>query len=660
MKRRIFTIISLLLTAAMLFSIMPVAFAEDENIAAEVMTKETFVSSDNTSLPYRLYVPEDYNPEKEYSFLLFLHGAGNRGSDNESQVSVHTGLLNRIIGGETITYNGTQIDASKEFIIVAPQCAKDKQWVDTPWTKVPDPSYELDNMPQSQYLTAVVELVSKMQETYNLNSSRMYVSGLSMGGFGTWDLIMRYPDLFAAAIPMGGAGDCSKAEIIKNTPVWTFHQIHDPLVASDGTVAMVKALTEVGAEVKFTPYFDTVHNAWTKGYAEPDMLNWLYSHTKEKTKVAFVGDSITYGAGVKDRDTEAFVSILKNTAGGKYEIENFGKSATSALFSSKAPYRETEEYKASLEFAPDILVIMFGTNDIKYENWNDGKDSFEDDYIALIDSYKRVNPDVKVYIGIPPRIFKENVFGERSPAILENEGIPAIYNVSDIVGADVIDFFNPTKDSPEYFDDYLHPNAEGNKVFADIASKVLFKNTQTKPSKVITEGASDWAKGEIALAYAAGIMPEGLIGKYKTDITRQEFCEMVVNMLPEDLAATRTASFTDCNNEAVNYAYSVGVINGISDTEFAPNRNATREEMAAMLYRAYKLIAPEAAPTTSGNYPDKDMISSWALDSVNFLNEQGIMKGDNLGNVTPKNNTTCEQAVLLVYRTFCSAYFFGK
>mgnify|MGYP003290811748 CR=1 FL=1 len=191
-------------------------------------------------------------------------------------------------------------------------------------------------------------------------------------------------------------------------------------------------------------------------------------------------------------------------------------------------------------------------------------------------------------------------------------------------------------------------------------SDVIFKKTPAAPAKVITEGASDWAKGEIALAYAAGIMPEGLIGKYLTDITRQEFCEMVVNMLPEDLEATRTASFTDCTNEAVNYAYSVGVINGISDTEFAPNRNATREEMAAMLYRAYKLIAPEAAPTTSGNYPDKDMISSWALDSVDFLNEQGIMKGDNLGNVTPKNNTTCEQAVLLVYRSFASAYFFGK
>jgi len=651
----------LVVIIALIFSVSSfssVILAEEENPAAEVMTKEVFAASNGISMPYRLYVPTDYSPDKEYSFLLFLHGAGNRGDDNVSQVSVNTGLINRIIGGETVTCNGQNIDSSKEFIIVAPQCARDFQWVDTSWSVLPDPSYKLNEISQSKYMTAVVELVSDVQNKYNINAERMYATGLSMGGFGIWDMLMRYPDLFAAAIPMGGAGDISQATVIKNTPVWTFHQLHDPVVASDGTVAMVKALIEVGAEVKFTPYFDTVHNAWTKGYAEPDLLQWLYNHTKSKAKVAFVGDSITFGAGVKDKATEPFAAIIASEQ-ESYDVANFGKSATSALKTAKQPYTLTEEYQKSLEFEPDVLFIMFGTNDIKYENWNEGKDNFVRDYVDLINSYRMINPSVDVYVGIPPRIFKENVFGERSPQILENEGIPKIYEVIEQTGATAVDFFNPTKENPEYFPDFLHPDASGNKVFAEIVSEVMFDN-ENETVIPVTDGASDWAKGEIALAYASGIMPALIIGAYQSDITRKEFCEMVVNTLPGNLEPSREAGFTDCNDESVNYAYSVGVINGISDSVFAPDSKATREEMAAMLFRAYKLIAPSAAGTVAGEYPDRADISEWAVEAVDFLNENKIMNGNENGNIMPEANTSREEAILLAYRMFCSAYFYGK
>ena len=460
--------IPILLVLTLIASLASLAFAADDaTLASKVMTKETYVAKDGTSLPYRLYVPEDYDAEKEYSFLLFLHGAGNRGNENESQVSMHVALLDRIIGGEEIKNGEETIDASKEFIIIAPQCDEESQWVDTSWSVLPDPSYKLDEVPQSRFMTAVVELIEKMQADYSLNDGRMYVTGLSMGGFGTWDLITRYPELFDAAIPLGGAGDVSKAEIIKNTPVWTFHQLQDPTVAPDGTLAMVKALTEVGAEVKFTPYFDGVHNAWTKGYAEPDMLNWLYSHSDGEVNLPLGGESIT-------------------------------------------------------------------------------------------------------------------------------------------------------------------------------------------------AGASDWAKGEIALASAAGIMPLELHEDFLADITREEFCKMVVNMLPKDLEATREAAFTDTDSEAVKYAYSVGVVNGVSDEKFDPERTATRQEIAAMLFRAYKLLAPEAALTAESTAPDRASVSDWAIESVDFMNEQQIMKGDGNGNLNPLANTTREQAVLLVYRAFCSANRYGK
>lgn len=373
-----------------------------------------------------------------------------------------------------------------------------------------------------------------------------------------------------------------------------------------------------------------------------------------KKKIAFVGDSITFGAGLNNRENEAFVSLIKFEYGDDYEIGNFGKSATSALKTAKYPYVDTDEYKNSVEFNPDILVIMFGTNDIKNENWDEWSGNFIGDYVALINSYKIAKPNVKVYVGIPPRIFKENVIGQRSPAILENEGIPAIYKVIEEVGATPIDYFAPTKDMPELFPDFLHPNSEGHRIFAKIASDVLFEN------KGILFGASDWAKEELERSYAAGIMPKPLADDYHKDITRQEFCEMVVNIIPKGLTASRTAAFEDCQSEAVNYAYSVGVINGMSDTIFAPDQGATREEMAAMLYRAFKLISPEVKISVSGTYPDADSISEWAKESVDFLNENKIMNGDELGRINPRDNTSCEEAILLVYRTHCVAYSYSK
>ena len=659
--------LALLLASFMCFSQIAVFAEVTEDAeplkAIDVMKKEIHIASDGTELPYRLYVPDDYNPEKQYSFLLFLHGAGNRGNDNVGQVEQNTGLLDRIINGETVEYNGQKLDSSKEFIMVAPQCASGKQWVDTPWGKLPDPSYSLDEIPQSQYLTAVVELINKMIATYNLDSARMYITGLSMGGFGTWDLITRYPDLFAAAIPMGGAGDVSKANIIKNTPVWTFHQLQDPTVSAEGTLAMVKALTEVGAEVKFTPYFDNKHNAWTQGFAEPDMLQWLYDHVKGKAKLAFVGDSITWGAGASDRLGTSYVPLVKDALEDNYIIGNFGVSGVSALYSAVSPWIDTPEAKLAYEFKPDVLHIMLGTNDIKNENWDMGRDSFKDDYKKIIDGFKALNPNLKVYVGIPPRIHKENVFGTRSPKILEEEGIPRIYEIAAEIGAQTINYFDPTKDKPECFADFLHPNDEGHKILAEEALKVIpekLEISKETTSIPLTEGASDWAKGEIALAAAAGIMPLKLRDNFQADITREEFCEMVVNMLPKDLEETRKASFRDTKSEAVKYAYAIGVVNGVTDKKFEPELNATRQEMAAMLYSAYKLIAPKAVPSAYTTSPYRRDISPWALESVDFMNEQKIMNGDDLGNLKPLSNTTREEAILMVYRSFCSANRYGK
>lgn len=358
--------------------------------------------------------------------------------------------------------------------------------------------------------------------------------------------------------------------------------------------------------------------------------------TEGKIKVACVGDSITQGVGI----TETYPMVLQKILGEDYIVENFGVSGTSALKSSKIPYTNKEAYTNSLNFSPDIICIMFGTNDIKDENWPEGKDNFKADYKAIIDSYKELNPEVKVYIGVPPAILKLNVYGERNPEILEKEGIPKIKELAYEIGAEEVDFFELFKGYESLFPDFLHPDGEGAAMIAEAFGEAI-----------ITEGASTWAKKEIMSAYENSLIPEIVMDDYKAVITREAFCEMVVKMFDSEEAAK--APFTDVDSKSVDIAYALGIVNGVSETSFNPDANITREEMAAMLSRAFKkIIGTDEINFEEKIFPDNDKISSWAVADISLMNSVGIMKGDENGNIRPSDNTTNEEAILLVYRTF--------
>ena len=373
---------------------------------------------------------------------------------------------------------------------------------------------------------------------------------------------------------------------------------------------------------------------------EAVVVEEIVESTEGKIKVACVGDSITQGVGL----TETYPMVLQNELGDKFVVENFGVSGTSALKSSKIPYVNKPQYADSLAFDADIVCIMFGTNDIKDENWPEGKDNFKADYKAIIDSYKEVNPDVKVYIGVPPAILKLNVYGERNPEILENEGIPMIKELADEIGAKKVDLFELFKGYESLFPDFLHPNDEGAAMMAKAFGEAI-----------ITDGASKWAKNEIMSAYENNLIPECVMEDYKAVITREAFCEMVVRMFDAGEKAPK-APFTDVDNESVDKAYALGIVNGVSETSFNPKANITREEMAAMLTRAFKKIAgTEDIAVEEKIFPDNDKISSWAISDVIVMNGFGIMKGDENGNIRPLDNTTNEEAILLVCRTFVLA-----
>lgn len=231
--------------------------------------KETFAASNGLNLPYRIFVPEDYSEDYAYPVVLFFHGAGERGNDNEKQL---VNVIPNLYFKKTSPFY--------HAIVIVPQCPEGMQWVDTPWA---NGSYSVDTVKISKPMTAAVELLDSVIEKYSVNTDRQYVSGLSMGGFGTWDLIMRYPDRFAAAIPYCGAADPTKAEILKNIPIWTFHDTTDTAVPVSGTQAVVKAIQEAGGTL--ITYKETTglgHNVWNTGSQTPALAGWLFDQRKDK------------------------------------------------------------------------------------------------------------------------------------------------------------------------------------------------------------------------------------------------------------------------------------------------------------------------------------------------------------------------------------------
>ena len=239
--------------------------AISEDTIKEIMTKESFTASNRTKLPYRLYLPSNYDPEQSYPVLLILHGAGERGNDNTAQL-VH-------VVRDLFDQKDSPVHNS---IVIMPQCPANNQWVDTPWA---NGNYSLKSVPQSNESVAVEELLDKIQKTYSTDLDRYYVMGISMGGFGTWDLIMRNPDQFAAAIPICGGADVTMAETLKDHPIYTSHGSADPTVPVAGTQAMVQALKDAGStKIIYKEVKGAGHDVWTQLSRTPAVMEWLYGH----------------------------------------------------------------------------------------------------------------------------------------------------------------------------------------------------------------------------------------------------------------------------------------------------------------------------------------------------------------------------------------------
>jgi predicted peptidase len=202
----------------------------------------------NARLKYLLFLPRGISDKtKPWPLMMFLHGSGERGDDIE-KVKTH--------GPPKIVEN----DPDFPFILVSPQAERFSGWS-------PD------------ILNALLEDVCAQLP---VDPDRIYLTGLSMGGFGTWDFAIKYPEHFAAIAPVCGGGDPESACRLKNVPVWAFHGARDSTVPLSASSEMVDAMKECGGDARLTVYPDAGHDSWTETYANPELYAWFLRHTRKK------------------------------------------------------------------------------------------------------------------------------------------------------------------------------------------------------------------------------------------------------------------------------------------------------------------------------------------------------------------------------------------
>lgn len=283
---------SLIIVLISILSIISVSAQE-----VELMNKFEFNSHslDSTTIPYRFYKPDNIS-ESKLPLIIALHGSGERGIDNKKQIEFH----------KLATVWVDSVNQSQHpCFVVAPQCPENNRWVDTDWKQF---EYNFDSTQISNELATVINLIDSIISKYPIDTNRIYVTGLSMGGYGSWYLLMNNPNRFAAAIIMSGSADPQMACKIKDIPIWDFHGDQDLAVPVKGSRNMIKAISNCGEDVLlisdpnndafwnsknktkrilsskhiYTEYKGKGHVIWKESYNNWFVREWLFSKTKER------------------------------------------------------------------------------------------------------------------------------------------------------------------------------------------------------------------------------------------------------------------------------------------------------------------------------------------------------------------------------------------
>jgi predicted peptidase len=232
---------------------------------------QLFVQEEDT-LPYRILLPQNFDPEQEYPLLLVLHGAGERGKDNEAQLTHGSKLFLQ-----------EKLRRDYPAVVVFPQCPKHSYWSNVTVKRDTLPlglRFHTDGEP-TEAMNLLLGLLQDLKERPYIDKKKLYVGGLSMGGMGTLELLRREPNTFAAAFAICGGDDIQNAKKYRRVPLWLFHGVKDDVVPVQLSQSLADQLEKIGAKnIKLTLYPEVKHNSWDNAFAEPNLLPWLFSKKK--------------------------------------------------------------------------------------------------------------------------------------------------------------------------------------------------------------------------------------------------------------------------------------------------------------------------------------------------------------------------------------------
>jgi predicted peptidase len=256
-------------------------------LATDLSTSITgSVSDGKSSIPYRLYEPQGLQPGQKAPLVLFLHGMGDRGTDNVAQTEWMGGLVNNTRSGQYASY------------VLAPQIDTNS-WFQS-YTSQPTEAMKL-----------TINALKKVINTENIDTSRIYVTGNSMGAMGTWDILAREPKLFAAAVPMSGGGDTRTAKTIKDIPIWDFHGSADTIVPVSASRDMIQALRDAGGDPRYTEVAGGDHVIWDPIYNDEShtLYPWLFSQHLSPSTISVEGNVVAEVANTPEPGSIACLAV---------------------------------------------------------------------------------------------------------------------------------------------------------------------------------------------------------------------------------------------------------------------------------------------------------------------------------------------------------------